>query len=304
MVEILLATHNGAKYLREQLESVFSQTMQDFKVIARDDGSIDDTLKILEEYHIKYPEKFIYYKNNVTTGNAKDNFFMLMQDSTADFVCFCDQDDVWHPDKLELTYSVMKTLDHSKPALVHTDLKIVDSKLKVLNPSFFKMQHFNIVEKVPLNRIIAQNVVTGCTMMINRALLDVAKNTNHKNIIMHDWWLAIIAAAFGNIGVVNYPTMAYRQHGNNSVGAKSFWKSFRIFNKNSKNGLQSDPTYIQAGAFVIAFKKHLPRKIILPIEEFSRIKQYKCKLTRIKIILKNKFLKQSLIRQVAQLIRI
>ncbi|MBQ7039944.1 MAG: glycosyltransferase family 2 protein [Clostridia bacterium] len=304
MIEILLATYNGASYLKEQLDSIFAQTFQNFKVIARDDGSTDNTIEILEQYKQKFPEKLIYYKNEVPTGNAKDNFFLLMQDAAADFVCFCDQDDVWLPEKLEVTYRKMQTLDMSKPALVHTDLKVVDKDLNILHNSFFRMQHFHTVDKTPLNRILAQNVVTGCTVMINKPLLELAVSSNNNGIIMHDWWLGILASAFGSVSAVKQPTMLYRQHGSNSLGARSFWKSFRIFNDKKASGMALDRTFLQAGAFKDTFCDKLSNEIINPITEFSNIKSYPCKYKRLKIILKNRFLKQSVIRKLAQLIRI
>lgn len=302
MIEILLATYNGAEYLKAQLDSVFAQEFKDFKVIARDDGSTDSTLDILEEYKLKYPEKFIYYKNDMPTGNAKDNFFLLMQDATADYICFCDQDDVWLSDKLSLTYQKMQTLDLSKPALVHTDLKVVNKDLNVLSDSFFKMQHFHTVDKTPLNRILAQNVITGCTVMINKPLLELAKNTNHKDIIMHDWWLGIIAAAFGNIAAIKQPTILYRQHEKNSVGANNLLKNISQFKTGKKDIYKSLVfTYNQAKIFISAFGNKLTEQQKKQISDFS----YTLPNPSIPKILNNirhGFLKQSFLRIVANFI--
>ena len=114
----------------------------------------------------------------------------------------------------------MKTYPQNMPVLVHTDLSVADKHLNIKKRSFFRAQHFN-VQNYSFGSTLAQNNVTGCTMMINRTLLNLVKNTNNSDIIMHDWWGAMIAAAFGRIAFVPEPTILYRQHGANSVGAKA-----------------------------------------------------------------------------------
>lgn len=301
MVQILLATYNGEKYLREQLDSLLNQTYTDFEIIAGDDCSADGTFAILEEYKNKYPEKFTIYKNAEPTGNARDNFFLLMKKATAEYVMFCDQDDSWLPDKIEITLEKMKKEEKNLPCLVHTDLFVADKDLNITNKSFFRMQHFDrCVDKTPLNRALAQNCVTGCTVMINKALLNLAKNTACDGIIMHDWWLAIIASAFGTVAAIKKPTILYRQHGGNSVGAKTFLQnSFGKTNKNIPNALNI--TYIQAGAFVNTFENALGNKKANTIKTFSNLRSLP-RIRRRLFVLKNRFFKHSFIRKIAQLI--
>lgn len=298
MIQILMATYNGEKYIAQQLDSLLTQTYTDFEILVRDDCSTDSTFQILTAYAEKNPGKIHIFQNEEPTGNAKNNFFRLMQDASADFVLFCDQDDYWLPDKIEKTYQKMQTLDQSKPALVHTNLSVADQNLKILHKSFFKMQHFDCVDNIPLNRAIAQNTVTGCTVMINKPLLAFAKNTNHPDIIMHDWWLAILAAAFGSIAVVKRPTMLYRQHGKNAVGAKKYFSwNLTQHRKSLKN------TYNQANHFLQSFSKDLLPNSAEMLNAYITIKSQP-KFQRIKILMHYKCFKQSLPRKIAQILLI
>lgn len=220
MVAVLLAVYNGEKYLKEQLESILSQTFSDVKIIIRDDGSNDNSPLIIEEYRKNYPQK-IFVLSGESTGGAATNFAALLEHCDEDYIMFCDQDDVWLPDKIEKTLSVMKaTEDYGQtPVLVHTDLKVVDQNLNVISPSFFDFQKLK-QSKVSLPALLVQNYVTGCTIMINRALKQRCGKIP-KGCIMHDWWLALIAIIFGELVCIDEATMLYRQHANNQVGAKS-----------------------------------------------------------------------------------
>ncbi|MBR3943447.1 MAG: glycosyltransferase family 2 protein, partial [Clostridia bacterium] len=294
-------TYNGGKYLNEQLDSLFSQTVQDFEILVRDDGSTDNTTDILHQYAKKYPNRIRININNPPSGNAKDNFFLLMQDASSDYIMFCDQDDCWLPNKIELTLKEMQSLPQNKPALVHTDLTVADENLNTIRKSFYRMQHYEHRMKLTLNKALAQNTVTGCTTMINKCLCDMAKNTNHKDIIMHDWWLAAIASAFGNVKAVKQPTILYRQHGKNSVGAKSFSQSLRMVKSGEKDLQKSlDKTYVQATQFVLTFDKKLTEKQKKAITQFSTTPKTK-PIKRVSTIIRYGFWKQSFIHKLAQL---
>lgn len=130
---ILISTYNGEKYLKEQLDSIFSQSYKDFEIIARDDGSSDETINILKSYNIKILD------TDKNLG-AKLSFSTLLNDAVTNtdrgYFMFCDQDDIWKSDKIEKTITTMKELEKENtdlPLLVHTDLEVVDEKLNVLN---------------------------------------------------------------------------------------------------------------------------------------------------------------------------
>lgn len=306
MIQILLAAYNGERYIKQQLDSLFAQTVTDFELIVRDDCSTDSTFSILAEYAEKHPENMHVYRNENPSGNAKDNFFRLMQDADADYILFSDQDDVWKPDKLEKTLAKMKTFPQNIPVLVHTDLSVADEHLNIINRSFFKTQHFN-VKNYSFGSALAQNNVTGCTMMINRALLNLVKNTNSSDIIMHDWWLAAAAATFGKIGVVNEPTMLYRQHSQNAVGAKGFYSAFfKKFLKIGKTIGISDTlkrTFKQSAAFLNAFSGRLSLEQKNAIQNYANLPNLPVS-KRLKTVIKYGFLKQSFLKKTAMLLHI
>lgn len=220
MVEILLATYNGEKYLNEQLESLKRQTYENWRIIARDDGSTDGTLKILQDFKKNNPGRIEIHVNEGVQHGPMNNFCKLMALSTANYVAFCDQDDVWIPTKLEKTLNRMKQIECSfgvLPILVHTDLMIVDRNLNIMFRSMIRTQKLNYSSTKTIKQLIVQNCVTGCTMMANRSLIQIC-GTIPKGAIMHDWWLAIVACAFGKLEFLDESTVYYRQHGSNAVG--------------------------------------------------------------------------------------
>ena len=150
------------------------------------------------------------------------NFAKLLEHAPGKYIMFCDQDDVWLPEKIEMTMQKMKEMEEryggDTPLLVHTDAKVVDENLQVVAPSYWQYQKVDPSE-LSLNRLLVQNQVTGCTMMVNRALLDRALPVP-LDARMHDWWLALTAVAFGKIGRVDEATLLYRQHGTNDSGAQ------------------------------------------------------------------------------------
>lgn len=302
MVDILVACYNGEHFLRELLNSLINQTYKDFNIIVRDDGSTDDTLMILNEYKTFYPDK-ITLVEGAPSKSAKNNFFELMNHTDADYVMFCDQDDVWLENKVELALSKMreaeKAYKSTTPILCHTDLKVVDQNLNMINPSFFRMQKFDI-SKVSLNRALVQNIVTGCTTMINKPLLELAKGTNSDNIIMHDWWLFLIASAFGIVEVVNTPTILYRQHENNQLGATDPSK-IGYYSKKLKTGSTLNLTYAQANCFYNTFESKLSDVQKALVSEYMNFPQ-KNKLKKIYSIIKNDFWKHSAIKKAGQII--
>lgn len=306
MIQILLAAYNGERYIKEQLDSLFAQTVTDFELIVRDDCSTDSTFSILSEYANMHSESMHVYRNETPCGNAKDNFFRLMQDADADYIFFCDQDDVWKPDKLEKTLAKMKMYPQNMPVLVHTDLSVADEHLNIKKSSFFKAQHFN-VQNYSFGSTLAQNNVTGCTMMINRALLNLVKNTNNSDIIMHDWWLAAAAATFGKIGVVNEPTVLYRQHSKNAVGAKGFYSSFfkKLFHTGEAVGISDTlkRTFKQSTAFADAFSDRLRLDQISAILSYANLPNLPVS-KRLRTVIKYGFLKQSLLKKTAMLLHI
>jgi glycosyltransferase involved in cell wall biosynthesis len=221
-IDILLATYNGQKYLAEQINSVLTQSHQDWQLLIRDDGSLDDTVNIIKRYLRQYPHKIKMITDDFNHLGAKLNFGKLLEHAQADYVMFCDQDDVWLPRKIEVTLRCMRTAEKNypnKPIMVHSDSIVVDDNLKRIAGSKWAYEKIWPNKDDNLNRILLQNVATGCTIMINKR----AKNVSlpiPKDAIMHDWWVAIKVAEHGKIVYVPDQLVLYRQHPNNLVGAK------------------------------------------------------------------------------------
>jgi glycosyltransferase involved in cell wall biosynthesis len=233
-IDILLATFNGASYLSEQLDSLLAQTCRGWRLLVRDDGSSDETLEILENYRSRHPDAITIIPNEGQNLGACGNFSRLLEQADAPYVMFCDQDDVWMPGKIEITLAAMRELEREHgaetPFLVHTDLMVVDERLKRLGDSLWLFQCTEPQKLTKLNRVLMQNFATGCTVMINRALRDLAVPVPAE-ALMYDWWLALVATAFGRVAVVERPTVLYRQHGGNDTGAArwSFLAYARIY---------------------------------------------------------------------------
>ena len=222
-IAILLASYNGETYIAEQIESLLAQTETGWELFVHDDGSTDRTPEILRRFEAREPDR-IHVLDGLPCGSAKDNFLRMMRDVRAPYVMFCDQDDVWLPEKVELTLGEMKRIEAKhgveKPLLVFTDLRVTDERLQPIAERLSAYQKLNPGHIKP-QELMIQNVVTGCTVMINRALAALAiRPENTAGIIMHDWWCALIGASFGAVSYVDRALVLYRQHGGNSVGAK------------------------------------------------------------------------------------
>lgn len=270
---ILLAAYNGQKYIGEMVDSIIAQDYSDWHLILSDDNSSDATLKILDNYAQNYPDKITHYRSGKRFGNAQNHFMHLLEQfQEAPYIMFCDQDDIWHNDKISKTLNKMKEIekDPAIPAMVHTDLCVVDGSLNVIDPSFM---HFSKLDgnRMELCRLLVQNVVTGCTMMINRALAKQAtENVAQGDILMHDWWLALIAAAYGQTGFLNEATIDYRQHGDNVVGAKNIRSMHYIINKifGTEICVAMRNTFKQAETFEKNFNE------IIPLDKAKLISAY------------------------------
>lgn len=301
-VEILLATYNGAQYLKEQLESIVKQDYEDWVVRACDDASTDDTYNILKEYQEQYPDKFILTRNEEGYGSAKKNFMHLLKNSSCNYVMCCDQDDVWLANKISLTLRAMEENEQGEtPVLVHTDLKVVDSNLNVLSESFF--EHSNFRKEFHLNEILIQNFVTGCTMMMNRPMVELMNRIDDcDSILMHDWLASVLATSVGKVVFVDTPMMLYRQHAINSVGAKKY--GFALFVTKLKEAKMKQSlidTCIQAAEIAAMYQD------VLKEDHYTLIHQYgmlweKNKIQRICFYLKYKVMKKGLPRKICQLI--
>lgn len=210
-VLVIMSTYNGEKYLREQIESIITQN-GDFKldILVRDDGSTDETQKILEEYQ---ESGVLSWYTGENLRSAKSFMHLIKASNAYDYYVLADQDDVWASQKIGDSIQCLEK--HSQPALYFSNAELVDSNMCSLNKKVY--QH---VPKTDFETLCCAGGVLGCTVTFNKALANEIKNRNlPQNVVMHDFYLAIVCLALG--GVIEYSDKAYvkyRQHSNNVVG--------------------------------------------------------------------------------------
>lgn len=234
-IEILMATYNGAPYLREQIDSILRQTDRNWHLTISDDGSTDGTDAIIDGYVQRDPDRICRVVSGRRFGGARSHFFWLTAQCDADYMAFSDQDDVWYDGKLEALRRSMLEAEARRgretPLLVFSDQTVTDDQLRTLSPSLmrYQKQYFG---RFDYRSILMQNVVTGGAMMINRPLAALALQcADASQTIMHDWWMAAVAARFGEIAYIDESLGAYRQHGDNSVGAKDVGSLSHVLGK-------------------------------------------------------------------------
>ena len=216
LVSVALATYNGVRHLEQQLASIEAQSYPAIEIVIADDGSSDGTQELLVGRTWRRPHRVV-----ATHGRAGviGNFSRALAACRGNRIALCDQDDVWHVDKVALLVDALDGLraGDARPALVFSDIEVVDSQLHRIARSFFRLDHKS-TRCSALGDFLLTNHVPGCAMLFDRALLDRAMPIP-LDFHMHDWWLILVAAAFGRIGYVDRPLMSYRQHGANVFGA-------------------------------------------------------------------------------------
>jgi rhamnosyltransferase len=220
-VTIVMSTYNGAAFLAAQLESLIAQTHTDWSLLIRDDGSSDGTEKIIADFARRDARIHRLVDSAGNLGPARSFFQLLANAESPIFMC-CDQDDVWLSHKVQEAVEFLDGEDTEQPRLFFTDLKVVNADLDVIDASFMKYQKFDPRRANSLRGLLMQNVIVGCSLAGNRALLTTAMNSKFAALeggLMHDWWLGLVAAAFGRIEYSSRASILYRQHGRNSLGA-------------------------------------------------------------------------------------
>ncbi|GIM45661.1 glycosyl transferase [Collibacillus ludicampi] len=302
-IAILLSTYNGEMYLEQMIKSLLNQTYKDFTLIIRDDNSNDRTRQIISKYQQSNKNFVVLFDNsNLGTKSSYEKLLQFAIQKGYEYFMFADQDDVWFPDKVERTLHrmIMMEFQYPKiPLLVHTDLKVSNSHLKVISESFWRYQKLD-PRFTDLNRLLTQNVITGCTMMINRRLAELGIPIPEQ-AIMHDWWLGLVASAFGRIDHITDPTILYRQHAENSVGAKRF--NFCYVLKKTSDKVLLSPNIEQARAFYKLYENRLSDDQKKKLNAFVRLKDMNL-IKRLFVIISHKFFKIGIIRNLGMILKL
>lgn len=303
MIDVVIATYNGEKYLKEQLDSILGQTYKDIHIICRDDGSTDRTVDIIREYEAEYPEIVSLITDDVKCGSSCSNFMQALKHTTAEYVMFSDQDDYWLKDKIRHTLDRMKTIESrvgcNKPVLVFGSYQPVDEKLNPLKDNIKSRQE--AAYKLDFTNLLVQNYVHGCLMMVNRTLADMMGDYN-KHILMHDWWGALIAAGGGAVEHIDEVMMLYRQHGDNVVGSvnvKSFqYRMRKVLDPETK---KASKLYMEQARLLYKRNKNdLTDEHRRELKAFIKLFQ-KPKFVRVIELVRGNYLKSDLVRVLGQI---
>lgn len=250
-VAILMCTKNGAAFLGEQLKSIADQTHSNWILIVSDDGSTDETKKILRQFADSHKQKTVV-RNGPRKGVCA-NFLSLATDPTidADYFAFSDQDDVWYENKLQRALTWLTTVPIDMPALYcgRTELVSIDGRPYGFSPLFTRPINFR-------NALI-QSLGGGNTMVFNKAAKRLLEATGRLDVVLHDWWMYQLISAVG--GAIRYdpqPALKYRQHLDNLIGSNLGWCArlirirmmlsgrFRDWNRMNIAALQQVPAYM------------------------------------------------------------
>lgn len=283
-VGILMATYNGENFVADQIESILEQTYKNWILIIHDDGSNDKTIDIVKEYKNKYHKNMILIDDGIRCGGAKENFNHLLRIThdryDFDYIMFSDQDDIWFPFKVKKTLDRMIDVESNhanKPVCVYTDLMVVDEYLAIISNSFWDYQKIYPYNNT-LNRLITQNVVTGCTIMLNKIAVKLVYEIPVE-AVLHDWWIALVISAFGELYPLHEATLLYRQHRCNVAGAKKWDICNVIIKLLSKDGwLRFKENFknssIQANALLDKYSYLMSKNQIMLVEHYINLFHY------------------------------
>lgn len=239
-IHILLSTYNGERYLEEQLNSIFRQTFQNFTLYIRDDASSDSTVKLIYAYICKHPEfadKIILLPNsgNKNLGYMGSFWQLLEKCDTADYYAFCDQDDVWLPDKLETGLNFMEKENPEVPLLYFSNYYYCDSKLNIQHEAP------SVALPVTFRDVLFYTPAFGFSIIVNNSLREIALQTKNRTGLPHDGWVQKVAASFGKILYNPKCTALYRRHSNavtssnaQLLSAIKYWIKNDIFGSSMK----------------------------------------------------------------------
>ncbi|MCB1679460.1 MAG: glycosyltransferase family 2 protein [Halioglobus sp.] len=276
-LSIVMATYNGMPYICEQIKSIQAQSLTHWRLLVRDDGSTDGTVEAVAHFASGDPRIILLASDVGTRLGPGLNFNAALGEALStdsDLFFLSDQDDVWDPNKLSVqSQHFPKGGTEDTPLLIHSDLMVVDEDLNPMHDSLVRYMGLSPNPAVPLNYLLTRNFVTGCATACNRRLIEEALPLSDR-AIMHDWWLALTAAATGQIEHLQLRLVKYRQHGSNSLGVKGFWHGLNPTNNWVAGWKRGNAEYLATLNQVSAFTDHGKQKAHWPSDSIALLEQY------------------------------
>lgn len=262
---ILLSTWNGAEYLRPQVDSILNQTIRNFLLIVRDDGSVDGTRAMLDEYVDRDARIIVHHGRNLGAAGSFLDLLRLGRGTAAAYF-YADQDDVWQADKLALMTESLRRFDPCKPALYYTAVRLVDANARPLQ------RQLPFLPPPSFGQAIVQGIAQGCVMALNDSLLNLlaGRLPDPSKLVMHDMWTMMAAAAFGVVAGDPIATVSYRQHGRNVFGGQTGLNLFKTRVRRVLRGEQAGRLAAQAQEFGRMFSDILAAEHRYTLDDFLR----------------------------------
>ncbi|MNJ13180.1 putative glycosyltransferase EpsE [compost metagenome] len=288
-VAVLLCTFNGGRFLREQLESIAAQSHSNWVIYASDDGSMDETIEILRQYQQIWGEDRLMLSQGPQSGFT-NNFLTVLGRACGQhaYYAFCDQDDYWHPTKLQRALSWLEQQPARQPSLYCGRTQVIDSTGKTLglSPLFGKRPSFE--------NALMQSLAGGNTMMINQAACSLLRETPADTpLVCHDWWAyLLVTGCGGNVYYDPTPTLDYRQHNQNVIGANTSIKSRLNRLNRMLKGSFSEWNTINIAALNTVSSQLTPGNLV-NLKRFERARNAPL-ATRVKLMLRSRFYRQTL----------
>lgn len=281
-INIIMATYNGENYIENQILSLLQQTYKNWQLIIHDDGSTDKTLEIIRLYMEK-DERIKLIEDNIIGLKVGKNFLHALKESTADYVVFADQDDIWLENKLEelITTMLKKEKNQDIPCLVYCDAYVWNLENGIQDVSVAGKVNSNLSDFIMLN-----GGYQGCSIMINKKLIELTKN--YQGIIYHhDDLVSLLAHTFGKVYFIPKKLMLYRQHNLAVTGNKNFKRNifYKLFN--NAGYVISSKHYDAKLAFYNLYKLDMTDDAREIFEEYFRYCNTKSKFQRLSILFRS-----------------
>ena len=286
-VDILMATYNGARFIEAQIFSLLSQTFENWRLIIHDDGSSDKTVEKVKKMQ-KMDDRIILIEDGRTFGNAGANFLHLLTFSKADYVMFCDQDDVWFDSKIAIYLEEIK--NSTQPMAVYSNGYTYNGEV-ITSTNFINFHRTNIEDSIFLN-----GGIHGCCIMFNRALVKIFENQMPDYVFMHDHFITMAAVTFGKMKYIDKALMLYRQHDTNVTGnvQLSFIDRLKVF-LDTKNPVLDEKHFEANKSFYLQYKDQLNEKQAKLFEAYLNYPSLS-KFSRLRMIYTNHFKSQNQIQ--------